>query len=87
MPWPPPPILLCPCTAAAPPPLLRCRGIGSFLLNLEVESIKIAMRCFDNQVFKVFILCVLHDIIHHNVLVKILMVVQQEIQERKNMFG
>jgi hypothetical protein len=87
MPPPPPPILLHPSTAAAPPPSPRCRGIGTFLLNLEVESVIIAMRCFDKQVFKFsfFVYSMISFII--NILVKILMVVKQEIPEWKIMFG
>jgi hypothetical protein len=40
------------------------RGIGTFLLDLEVESVILTMRRFDNQVVKVFVLFILHDIIH-----------------------
>ncbi len=40
------------------------RGIGTFLLDLEVESVLFTMRRFDDQVVKVFVLFILHDIIH-----------------------
>jgi hypothetical protein len=37
-------------------------GITTFLLDLEVESVVFTMTRFDKQVFKVFILFILHDI-------------------------
>jgi hypothetical protein len=39
-------------------------GIRTFLLDLEVESVIFTMGRFDNQVVKVFVLFILHDIIH-----------------------
>jgi hypothetical protein len=83
----PPPILLHPSTAAALPPLPRCRGIGTFLLNLEVESVIIAMRTLITKysMFSFFVYSMISFIV--NVLVKILMVVKQEIPEWKKMFG
>jgi hypothetical protein len=41
------------------------RGIRTFLLDVEVESVIFTLTRFDNQVMEIFILFILHDIFEH----------------------